>query len=120
MALSPFEFELSVKVLKQKFLYESNIIPFKAHFSARSISAAVDIVREIIQYIPLGALIALSMNGRKTFIWAGLGGFCLAFFIELLQLSVIGRYVDLTDSLLAAAGAVMGALLLPLFKKGSS
>ncbi|WP_197479373.1 VanZ family protein, partial [Oleiphilus sp. HI0132] len=59
VALSPFDFELSLKAIKQKLIYDSNVIPFKAHFSARSIGAAVDIVREVLLYLPLGSLLSL-------------------------------------------------------------
>jgi glycopeptide antibiotics resistance protein len=123
VSLSPFEFELSLDVIKQKLLHESNIIPFKAHFSARSISAAIDIVREVIQFAPLGALLALSLGTFRQisdqkikiiFIVGILGG-TYAGILETLQLTVVGRYVDLTDCFLAASGCVFGAIILPIF-----
>ena len=123
VSLSPFEFELTLKAIKQKFLHDSNFIPFKAHFSSRSVSAAVDIVREALQFVPLGALLALSLSTFRQLsvqkntllMMVGILGGAYASILEVLQLTVVGRYVDLTDCFLAAAGAVFGAIMLPLF-----
>ena len=94
-----------------------------AHFSTRSIGAAVDIVREVILYAPLGVIVALILQaGNKDvaahyalFLAAIIAG-AVVVILELLQLTVTGRYVDLTDCLLGIAGSVAGARLSPLFR----
>ena len=121
-ALSPFEFELSLNAIREKLLGESNFVPFLAHFSGRSIYAAIDIIREVVLYAPLGAIIAFTIRvcvsqitQAQLLIIAGLVGGLYALSLELMQLIVVGRYVDITDGLLAALGCVGGVLLLPLF-----
>lgn len=123
LALTPFDFELTINSIKAKALHQSNFVPFKYHFSARSISSAIDIVKEVIQFMPFGALLTmlqLRLRGKSSIMLSAAIGFCLALFIEALQLMVIGRYVDLTDSFLGAIGCIAGSLLLPAFKLKST
>jgi len=122
ISLSPYEFELSIRAIRNKFLVESNFVPFMAHFSTRSIASAVDIVREVILYAPLGAVVALILRANKKKVSTRYALFMAAFtagsvavVLELLQLTVTGRYVDLTDCLLGITGGVAGARLAPLF-----
>jgi len=122
VSLSPYEFELSLRSIRSKLLNDSNFLPFRLHFSARSIASAIDIVRECILYAPFGALLALWLRNSVfkpgtlvILITAGSAGMGLAVWIEMLQLAVVGRYVDITDVLLATLGGLGGALLAPLF-----
>ena len=122
---SPFVFETALAELKVKLLQDSNWLPFKAHFSSRSLSAAIDIVREVCIYIPLGLLLMRAREGGGRAVaplsqaWAMTvsvaAGFAFALLMELSQLMVKGRYVDVTDPLLAGFGCLLGTLLLPLF-----
>ena len=127
VALSPFEFELSLQAIRNKVANNVNFYPFWLHFSYRSIGSAVDIVREFILYIPFGALLALWLQNldfapllKPSFklisAAALLTGFCFASVVEILQLAVAGRCSDITDVLLAALGSFGGAAILPLFK----
>ncbi len=126
ISLSPYDFELSLSVIKNKLLVESNFIPFRAHFSARSVAAAIDIVREVILYAPLGAIVALILRAKRenpvrylSLAIAASVGVTYAVVLELLQLTVTGRYVDVTDCLLGTTGSVIGALMSPLFISNS-
>ena len=126
-ALSPFEFELSSRAIRDKLFGDVNFIPFLAHFSNRSIESAVDIVREFILYAPLGALLsiwlrslAFDISFKLILVLTVLTGFCFASWIEILQIAVVGRYPDVTDVLLAAMGSFGGAITAPLFKVGKS
>ena len=118
VSLSPYDFELSLSAIRNKLLVESNFMPFRAHFSTRSVAAAVDIVREVILYVPLGVIVALVFRTTKktaarhySLLVAAVLGFTFAIVIELLQLTVVGRYVDITDCLLGAIGCLAGARL---------
>ena len=122
LAWAPYQFEIHPKVVFGKMVYESNLVPFKAHFEVRSIGSAVDIVKEIGIYIPMGLLITLLINNRyrnmnrlKLVILAGL--FCGVFgvFTELSQAACVGRYVDVTDMFLAGVGGIIGSALFRLF-----
>ncbi len=102
--------------------YESNLVPFKAHFEVRSIGSAIDIVKEVGIYVPMGLLITLLINNvyrnmkrLKLVILAGL--FCGVFgvFTELSQAACVGRYVDVTDIFLAGVGGIIGSALFRLF-----
>lgn len=124
ISLSPFDFEISLASIRNKFLNDSNFIPFMAHFSSRSISSAIDIVREFILYAPLGALLVLtlrslvrSISTPVQLLLCGVFTGSIAMVLELLQLMVQGRYVDVTDCLLAVGGGIAGAILAPLFSE---
>ncbi|MCP5348767.1 MAG: VanZ family protein [Gammaproteobacteria bacterium] len=120
IALSPFEFELSLRALRYKLLNNSNFLPFRLHFTTSSLESAVDIVREPILYAPLGGLLALWLGGltrapsrRTILVLATVAGFGFAGGVEALQLGVVGRYVDITDALLGGIGSLGGAILSP-------
>jgi VanZ family protein len=122
LAWAPYQFEIHPRIVFEKMAYESNLVPFKAHFEVRSIGSAIDIVKEIGIYVPMGLLITLLINNRyknirrlKLVILAGL--FCGAFgvFTELSQAACVGRYVDVTDIFLAGVGGIIGSALFRLF-----
>ncbi len=117
LAWSPFEFE-SPGGWKQKLLNDSNLVPFKLHFSARSLASALDIVRDVALYLPLGALLGqllLSFDASPRWhvrAMAGAGfGLAVGLAVEASQTVVIGRYMDVTGALLAGAGCVTGCLV---------
>lgn len=118
---SPYEFEITSKAIKAKLLHHTNWLPFRAHFSHRSINAAIDIVKEAGLYLPFGALLIHYIQKIKklrdysaVFICCTIS-LIYAFIMEFSQLIVRERYVDITDPLLALAGCFFGTLLLPLF-----
>ena len=122
LSLSPYEFDLSPQTLRDKLLHETNFLPFWMHLSTRPLFAAIDVLREMILFAPFGALLA-SRLGRPDYgsstvsILKRVGGvgLCLALWIEGLQLTVVARYVDITDVLLATMGCLAGAVLALLF-----
>ncbi len=119
-SIAPYVFELRASALVGK-LRESNFLPFALHFSARSVSSAIDIAREFLLYIPVGLLsfplICDLINKRlRLILFLNLALItATALFVEMLQLLVVGRYVDLTDVLLAVLGGTTGILLQPKF-----
>ena len=122
-ALSPYEFELSYWAIRNKLNNGTNLTPFIPHFNNRSIESAVDLVREFILYAPLGALLSLWLRSltfeisfKSVLVLTLLTGSCFAIWIEVSQVTVVGRYPDITDVLLAAFGSLAGAVIAPLFK----
>jgi len=119
LSWSPFIFEIDISALKQKLLSGSNWIPFKAHFSVRSMGSAIDIVREAFIYVPLGMLMMHLASQYLVHRWALICscalGLSFAISMEISQLMVKSRFVDITDPLLAGFGSLVGCLLLPLF-----
>jgi glycopeptide antibiotics resistance protein len=126
-AWSPFRFETDLRTVAAKILHDSNLIPFKEHFETRSLSSAVDIVKEVGLFVPFGVLLAFLffeiMPGAsrwKVVLWTGVISGCFATFTELSQAVCIKRYIDITDIFLAGFGGLCGAVLLDLFRAGQS
>jgi len=122
VTLAPYQFDLSVEVLRSKLFENANLWPFRWHIAARSVNAAVDIAREFLLYVPSGTLLVLCLKRRAPAVdrpvllliaAAAVGMFAAS--VELLQLAVVGRYVDITDVLLAVGGGLAGVLIAPLF-----
>ncbi len=119
LTFSPYGFEITASEIKAKF-FESNFIPFKFHFTNRSISGAIDIAREFLIYVPLGVLAfpvvlrVLRANVLLALMVCAVLASSFALLMELSQLVVIGRYVDITDPMLATAGVVFGVFFRPL------
>ncbi len=122
-AWSPFRFELDPVTVANKVLHDSNIIPFKEHFSTRSLASAVDIVKEALLFVPLGVLLSFllselvpSMQRLKIALIAGVICGLFATFTELSQAICVRRYIDITDILLAGFGGLCGAIALSMFR----
>jgi len=114
-ALAPYEFELSLRALVDKLREGTNLLPFYLHFSTRSVGSAIDLVREFLLYVPAGILltfwvrtVASGISLKLTYFLAVTTALAIAFFVELLQLAVVARYVDITDVLMAGAGGMAG------------
>ena len=125
-AWSPFDFEFDLKTVLRKIRHDTNIIPFKLHFSARSLGSAVDIVKEFSLYIPLGVFMARALssfkplaNSTKTF-WLFFFGGSIALVLEISQAICKGRFIDITDVILATAGCVAGGILASVLLIGKS
>lgn len=122
-AWSPFQFETELGTVFEKIRHESNLMPFKQHFSTRSLGSAVDIVKEAGLFLPLGLLFAKLLTtvrpqlGRlQTVLITGVFCGAIACFTELSQALVVGRYIDVTDVFLGAFGGLCGAVVLQLFE----
>lgn len=122
-AWSPYDFETDLSVLFEKIRHESNLMPFKEHFSTRSLGSAVDIVKEAGLFLPLGLLFAKlletvrpSLTRLQTLLVTGTACGAFACFTELSQAIVVGRYIDITDVFLGAFGGLCGAVVLQLFE----
>jgi glycopeptide antibiotics resistance protein len=120
---SPFHFEGDPTTVAKKIIYDSNLVPFKEHFEARDISAAVDIVKEAGLFAPFGILmsyllVAIRPSARrwKIVLLSAAGCVVFATFTELSQAVCVDRYIDITDILLAGFGGLCGAMLLGLFR----
>jgi len=122
LAWAPYQFELTPKIVAHKILYQSNFVPFMAHFSYHDLSTALDLVKETGLFVPLGLLSAFlvfcyrpAFSRFKGFVLAGMGCFIFALLIELSQAVCLGRYVDVTDAILAGFGGILGNTLFNLF-----
>ena len=123
LAWAPFRFETDPVTVAKKILHESNLLPFKEHFSTRSLLSAVDIVKEFGLFIPFGLLAAFlateirwQLPRERIIVVSALAAALFATFTELSQAVSIGRYIDVTDIFLAGAGGFAGAVLLRLFR----
>jgi len=126
-AWSPFRFEIDPKTVALKVLHDSNLFPFREHFSVRSLGSAIDIVKETGLFVPFGLLFSLlilelrpEIPRMKLALLAGVASAGFATLTELSQAVCIGRYIDVTDILLAGFGGLCGAILLRLFRFGSA
>jgi len=126
-AWSPFDFEIDPKTVARKIIYESNLIPFREHFAVRSLGSAVDIVKETGLFVPFGLLLSLmlmeirpGLPRLRTALLTGIISAGFATITELSQAVCIGRFVDVTDILLAGCGGLCGAVLLQLFRFGGA
>jgi glycopeptide antibiotics resistance protein len=93
-----------------------------AHFSYHDLSTALDLVKETGIFVPLGLLITFlvfsyrpAFSRLKGFVLSGTGCFIFALLIELSQAVCLGRYVDVTDAILAGFGGISGSALFSLF-----
>lgn len=123
VSVSPFKFETDPVTVAKKILHESNLLPFREHFGARSLGSAVDIVKEVGLFVPLGILVAFllaeirpALPRNQTILVTGVACGFFAVFTELSQAVSIGRYIDVTDIFLAGAGGLAGAVMLRLFR----
>jgi len=127
LAWSPFQFETDPRAVARKILYESNLIPFKEHFTVRSLPTAIDIVKEAGIFIPFGILVSYLLvelipaaSRSRIVLLTGLVSLAFATLVELSQAVSIGRYIDVTDILLAGGGGMCGAVFLRLFRFGKT
>jgi glycopeptide antibiotics resistance protein len=125
-AWSPFRFELELRTVAAKVLHETNIFPFREHFATRDLGSAIDIVKETLLFVPLGVLlsyllyeIAPGLTRLNRILLAAVVCGLFATFTELSQAVCIGRYIDITDILLAGFGGLCGAVMLGVFRRGA-
>jgi len=83
------------------------VVPFWSYLYSRSLADLADLVGEVLVFVPLGALLA-ARSWRLSFAGAVLIGLALGAMLEIGQLFLPSRTVDVTDVLSAAAGAGLG------------
>jgi len=86
------------------------VVPFWSYLVSRSLADLADLVGEVLVFVPLGALLA-ARSWRQSFAGAILIGLALGAMLEIGQLFLPSRTVDVTDVLSAAAGAGLGLAL---------
>jgi glycopeptide antibiotics resistance protein len=87
-------------------------IPLGMLARAGDVFSAADVAEGFLLYLPAGALLAcwpLRRRGLLSSVWPGIW---LALFTEAGQFAVRGRWIDVTDVLVAAAGVLVGWSLL--------
>ena len=122
--LSPYHFEYSLKAVEQKFLYQSNLVPFRMQFSVHSEGSGFEIVRGAGAFIPVGLLLTFylrvyypSLKRAGIFVLVGMIAMLLAFMLEILKVTGVGSYCDVTYVILGIVGAVLGSVFFRLVSK---
>jgi glycopeptide antibiotics resistance protein len=115
VAWSPYTFELDPDQVLVK-IRAFNWIPFRLHSGAWSVGEALHIVRDLGMFIPFGLFGARALgldiaSNLTRLITVIVGALLFGSFLEFSQVVVAGRYADVTDVVLAGAGAMLGALL---------
>ncbi len=131
LAWAPFDVEPDLRLVAQKVRDESNLVPFRVHFERHSLPATRDIIEETVQFVPLGLLVVLfcrqlsarvtrlaRMNRRAMMAVAALVCAGVGLFLELGQSFFRGRFVDLTDVILAGLGGLLGSALVRVLAQG--
>jgi glycopeptide antibiotics resistance protein len=119
--LSPYRFEYSLKAVEQKLLFQSNLMPLRSHLSVHSEDSSFAILRGIGAFIPLGLFLTFALKIYKPS-WPRWGSVALvsaiamavAFFLELIKVTGVGYYCDITYVILAAMGGAVGGILFKL------
>ena len=110
-ALAPLEFRSFAEGTAQ--LSWQSFLPFWSLISNLTMSTFTNIFEAAATYVPLGyAIRALGRFPTSAFIWAVV----VAETLEVAQIFVAGRTVDITEGLLAAVGALLGALAIEMLE----
>ena len=116
-ALSPYRFEFSPKAIEQKIIYQTNLIPFRNQLGIRDIEMSFGLLRDVGAFIPLGLLFTFCLRVFKPLLSRPIvislvTSVCtfLAIFSELLKVTEVGRYGDLTVVILACLGSMIGTV----------
>jgi VanZ family protein len=104
--LRPFQPVASLGELAEKFTVDA-LVPLRALAQSWSLHSVADVAIGFCLYLPVGAWFAVrrGADGRVRGPWPGLG---LALATEVAQLLVRGRFFDVTDVLVQAAGVLVG------------
>ena len=89
-------------------LEPTHLVPFFHLFDTLRVSTFLNVFEAAATYLPLGYVLAVR---RVPALTAFVLAVVLAEGLELAQLAIVGRTVDLTEGLLAAAGALAGRAL---------
>jgi VanZ family protein len=134
LAWAPFDVEPDLRVVAQKVRDESNVVPFRVHFEQHSLPAVRDVIEETVQFAPFGLLVVLfgRQLGARVARFARLArmdrrammpvafAVCalVGLFLELGQSFFRGRFIDLTDVILAGLGGLLGSALVRVLAHG--
>ena len=126
LAWAPFDIEPDLRVVAQKVRDESNLVPFRMHFQGHSLPAIRDVLEECVQFAPLGLLVVLFCRQLGARVARRAGAMAIAavacagvgLFLELGQAFFRGRYVDVTDVILAGLGGLLGSALVRVLTHG--
>ncbi|MGZ8492992.1 MAG: VanZ family protein [Gemmatirosa sp.] len=104
--LRPFRPVTSLGELADKLTLDA-VVPLRALAGLWSLHSVADIAIGFCLFLPVGAWFAVrtGADGRVRAPWPGLA---LALGVEVAQLTVRGRYFDITDVLVQAAGVLVG------------
>ena len=106
-AWRPLVPETKVSLILGQFTAE-HFLPLFSLAGRVDVFSAVHITQQFVLYIPLGAILAvwpLSQKGRWSNLWPAI---VLAIVVELGHSVVAGRYLDITNALVACAGVGIG------------
>ena len=122
--LAPYRFEYSLRAVLQKLMYQSNWMPFKAHFVVHTVDNIFAILRGVGAFIPLGLFLTFSLRVYRPLVsrpWVivivGLAAAVLAMVLELFKVMDVGYYCDITYVILAGVGGVVGSVLFRLLTR---
>lgn len=131
LAWAPFDVEPDLRLVAQKVREESNLVPFRVHFEMHSLPAVRDVIEESVQFAPLGLLVVLfcrqlgarvarlaRMERRTMMAIAAAVCAAVALFLELGQAFFRGRFIDITDVILAGLGGLLGSALMRVLAHG--
>lgn len=100
-----------------------NLMPFKtirifwhSFLLHRDIFSVVNLIGNLIAFIPFGLLFPLLLKQKKTFLLTMLAGSCLIMAIELIQLVTLWGILDIDDFIMNFSGLFLGWMLHLLFK----
>ena len=105
--LRPFAPQLDFQQIADQ-LTPDHLVPLQALAGRVDVFSALHVAQQFLLYLPLGGLLAvwpLRLAGRWSHLWPALW---LAAAIEAGHILVAGRFFDVTNALLAAAGLGMG------------
>ncbi len=88
----------------------SQLVPFWMYYRHTDLAAIADLIRAVLGFVPLGALLA-ARHPRLSALRAAAVGLGLGLVLEAGQLALVDRTADVTDSLSAGAGAAVGVAL---------
>ena len=126
-ALSPYRFEFSLKAIEQKILYQTNLIPFRNQLGMRNLEMSFWLLRDVGAFIPLGLLLTFcsrvvrpALSRGSVISLVALTCTLFAIFLELLKVTGVGRYGDLTIVMLACVGSMVGSVFFRFLTKSGA
>ena len=121
--LSPHDYTAIHQITNQK-PSNFNLVPFKtirlfinAFMFNRNLTYLINIVGNILIFVPFGIFIPLFCPNRKNFLITFLSGSLTILSIEFVQLITLWGILDIDDYLLNILGVVLGWLLSRIFVK---
>lgn len=103
----PLRLETDLTALRLQ-LAADHFIPLRALGARVDLFSAADVVIQFLLFLPLGVLLAAWPLQRRGRLGGPLPALYLAALLECSQILIAGRFFDITDLLVQAAGAVMG------------